>query len=65
MKRTLTGNRRLVDVPDGAQAIYHGRIHIGWTFRDGKAFAAISHDRTTIGIFDTLLQARNAVWIGR
>lgn len=51
-------------IPADAQSIYDGRHHLGWTFRRGKAFEAISHDRTVIGVYDTVLKARNALWRG-
>ena len=56
--------RNLVEIPADAQSIYTGRHHLGWTIPGGKAFEAIKHDRTTLGVFDTLLKARNAVWCG-
>ena len=60
----MTANRDLTEVPDHAQSIYDGRHHLGWTFRQGKSFEALKHDRTSLGAFDTLLKARNAVWVG-
>lgn len=52
------------EIPADAQSVYDGRHHLGWTFRRGKSFEALKHDRTSLGVFDTLLQARNAVWVG-
>jgi hypothetical protein len=52
------------DIPAGVQSVYDGRHHLGWTFRRGKAFEAVRHDRSTVGVFDSLLKARNALWVG-
>jgi hypothetical protein len=51
-------------IPAEAQSIYDGRHHLGWTVRRGKSFEAINFDRVPIGLFDTVLQARNALWSG-
>ncbi|MGY2905690.1 hypothetical protein [Bradyrhizobium sp. URHC0002] len=59
----MTANR-IAEVPDDALAVYDGRHHLGWTLRRGKAFEAVRPDRTTVGVFDTILKARNALWCG-
>jgi hypothetical protein len=60
----VNNNTNLAEIPAGAQSLYDGRHHLGWTFQRGKAFEAVKHDRTSLGTFDTLLKARNAVWVG-
>lgn len=55
---------KTVEVPDDAQSVYDGRRHLGWTVQRGKVFEAIRSDRITLGNFDTILRARNAVWCG-
>lgn len=55
---------KLTTIPADAQSVYDGRNHLGWTVQRGKSFEAISFDRAPLGLFDTVLQARNALWCG-
>jgi hypothetical protein len=57
-------NRTLTELPADAQSVYQGRHHLGWTIQRGKAFEAVGSDRISLGVYDTVLQARNAVWCG-
>jgi hypothetical protein len=63
-RQAITSDSSPTEVPDGAQAVYSGRQHLGWTFKRGKVFEAISYDRKAIGVYATIIQARNAVWMG-
>lgn len=60
----MTTKHNRIEITDDAQPIYSGRHHLGWTFQRGRAFEAVRYDRTSLAVFDTVLQARNAVWIG-
>lgn len=57
-------HRHTEEIPADSQSIYNGRHHLGWTVQRGKSFEAIRDDRTSLGVFDTILKARNAVWCG-
>jgi hypothetical protein len=59
-----SSNHNLLEIPAGAQSVYDGRHHLGWTLRRGKSFEAVRYDRATLGVFDSLLKARNALWCG-
>ena len=52
------------EIPSDAQSIYDGRHHLGWTIKRGKSFEAIRDDRISLGVFENILKARNAVWTG-
>jgi hypothetical protein len=60
----MTSNHSHTEIPEDAQSVYDGRHHLGWTFKTGKSFAAVKYDRSSLGTFDTVLKARNAVWCG-
>ena len=60
----VNNNTTPAEIPAGAQSVYDGRHHLGWTISRGKVFEALKADRSSLGTFDTLLKARNAVWVG-
>ncbi|UPK28387.1 hypothetical protein [Bradyrhizobium sp. 195] len=51
-------------IPDHAQSVYDGLHHLGWTVQRDKAFEAVRFDRASLGSFDSVLQAKNALWCG-
>ena len=50
------------EAPEDAQSAYDGRHHLGWTVQRGRLVEAIRFDRVSLGRFDNVLQARNALW---